>query len=833
MADTITIAWRELRHGWRHFVTFLACLVLGITVITSIGTLGAAIQDAMEAEADSLLGGNAEVTLTTGEATAEQRAALQYFGKTSHVITTRAMLRHGENPLLVEIKAVDDAYPLVGSLELADGLPRADAFTPETIVVDRSLLEQLDAKIGDKVSIGSAEYTISGVLNREPDRVVQIFTFGPRVMLSPSALARSGILSGYSLARHHYRIAFNDSATREALEAKAAEVFREGAWRIKTTTDGNESVDRFIAQLTLFLTLSGLATFLIGGIGIGSSVRAFMEKKIATIAVMKTIGASRRQILHVYVLVIAALTLIGSLVGIILSAAIVTVFLPIIAQWLPVAESTVFDAGSALLAGWYGLLITFLFSLSALVSALGIRPSLLFRSSAGITPLPSDRRIWPLVALLLVLLLVTLFLNFTDKRFITGFVGVALVSFLVFGGCTRLVQFLAHRMKVRQPWLRLALGNLHRPGATTGTVVLAIGVSLTVLVAVTLTEANFQHRITEVVDADAPSLFMMDIQPDQRETLQELLVDAAGKDNVMIFPMVRGRIVELNGQPVSEESVSEDVRWAVRGDRGLSYGSNPPQNANIVQGEWWPADYRGAPQASIDERFLAGMNLKLGDTMTLDILGERVTVTITSARRMNYTTFQMNFAVMLSPGVIDDFPQTQLATVYLPDSAENRQSVLREVARQFPNVTTIRTTEAVTRVKEVLERVATALSITVVVSLVAGILVLSSALSAMLGYRLYDTAILKVLGARRSDILKAYTTEWMLLAIITALIAAGLGTFGAWLIMQRFPGENEFHAMPEVTLFTLLGCIAVIWLVGYLGNRQVFRLKPAGLLRNE
>ncbi|MBM3618792.1 MAG: FtsX-like permease family protein, partial [Alphaproteobacteria bacterium] len=718
MGNTLTIAWRELRHGWRHFVTFLACLVLGITVITSIGTLGAAINDAMEAEADSLLGGNAEVTLTAGEATGDQLAALQYFGKTSHVITTRAMLRHGENPLLVEVKAVDEAYPLIGEMTLADGADRAASFTPDSIVVDKSLLEQLDAEIGDKVSIGSADYTIAAVLTREPDRVVQIFTFGPRVMLSPTALERSGILSGYSLARHHYRIAFNDAASVEALEAKVKETFREGSWRIKTTTDGNESVDRFLGQLTLFLTLSGLATFLIGGIGIGSSVRAFMEKKIATIAVMKTIGASRRQILQVYVLVIGALTVIGSLVGIVLSAAIVTAFLPIISQWLPIAEGTVFDAGSALLAGWYGLLITFLFSLPALVSALGIRPSLLFRSSAGITPLPSDRRIWPIIAVLLVLLLVTLFVNFTDTRFIVGFVGVAIASFLVFGGCTRLVQLIASRMKVRQPWLRLALGNLHRPGATTGTVVLAIGVSLTVLVAVALTEANFQHRITEVVEADAPSLFMMDIQPEQRDPLRSLLVEAAGEDKVMMFPMVRGRITALNGQPVSEESVDEDVRWAVRGDRGLSYGANPPQNANIVQGEWWPADYRGAPQASIDERFLAGMNLKLGDTMTLDILGEEVTATITSARRMNYTTFQMNFAIMLSPGVIDDFPQTQLATVYLPDSAANRQAVLREVARQFPNVTTIRTTEAVTRVKEVLDKVATALSITVVVSLV-------------------------------------------------------------------------------------------------------------------
>lgn len=828
-APVFRLAWRELRQGWRHFATFLACLVLGVCVITTIGTIAATVEDSLDSEAASLLGGDIEVGLRSYPFTAEHIAYLESYGALSHVATMRGMLRSGEgNPLLVELKAVDDAYPLLGELVIT-GAPLDDRH----IAVDQSLLDQMGISVGAEVTLGQAEYTIGAVLEREPDRVVQIFTFGPRVMMTHAALARSGLTSGYSLVDNDYRLVFNDKTRLQGFEAALKTQFPDMPWRVKTGTDGNRSVERFLDQLTLFLTLSGLATFLIGGIGIGSAVHAYMAKKAETIAVMKTLGASRGTILRVYALVVGLLTLLGSAIGIALSAAMAAAFMPFVGQFFPVHGGAALDAGAAALAAWFGLLISYLFSLPALVGALEVKPSLLFRSGLEMVRLSASRIVWLLGALLTALLLGTLLLTSSDVLFIGGFVGVALLSFIVFGLATWLVKYAARRIKVRKPWLRLALGNLHRTGSTAGTVVLAIGVSLTVLIAITLTEANFQGKITRVVEADAPTLFMIDIQPEQVDGLRGMLQATHGAREIMTFPMVRGRIVELNGQPVSPDDVKEDVRWAVHGDRGLSYGAEPPENADIVEGEWWPADYAGEPLVSIDERFLDGMGLKLGDSITLDILGERVVAKVASARRMDYTTFQMNFALMLSPGVIDDFPQTYLGTVHLDTDGQTKAQTIRSIADTFPNVTTIHTTEAVARVKEILGHIAMALRITVLVSLLAGLLVLSSALSAMLGYRLYDTAVLKVLGARRRDILRAYTTEWMLLALVTSCIAGGIGTFGAWLIHQRFPGDTPFAPMPAVLLGTAASCVAVIWLVGWLGNRQVFRLRPAGLLRNE
>jgi putative ABC transport system permease protein len=828
-APVLRLAWRELRQGWRHFATFLACLVLGVCVITTIGTISAAVEDSLENEATALLGGDVEVGLRSYSFAPEHIAYLQEAGNISHIATMRSMLRVGEQtPLLVELKAVDAAYPLVGELII-----NGHALDSNHIAVDQSLLDQLGITAGATVRLGQADYVIGGVLEREPDRVVQIFTFGPRVMMSHEALQRSGLTSGYSLVDNDYRILLKDKARLAGFESAIKTAFPDMPWRIKTGTDGNRSVDRFIEQLTLFLTLSGLATFLIGGIGIGSAVRAYMSKKAETIAIMKTLGASRMTILRVYALVIGLLALMGSVIGIACSAAGAAAFLPFVSQFFPVHGGMVLDATAAALATWYGLLIAYLFSIPALLGALEVKPSLLFRSGVEMVALSRSWLAWAFGTFFAALLLGTLFLSSQDAWFIGGFVGVTLLSFVVFGTVSWLVKYIAKRVKVRSPWLRLALGNLHRSGNTTGTVILAIGVSLTVLIALTLTEANFQHKITRVVEAEAPTLFMIDIQPDQTDALQHMLETTEGARGVMMFPMMRGRILELNGKPVSPEDVKEDVRWAVRGDRGLSYSATPPDNAQIVQGEWWPQDYRGEPLVSIDERFIDGMGLELGDTITLDILGERLTATVASARRMDYTTFQLNFALMLSPGVIDDFPQTYLATVHLDTDSKAKAATIRSISEAFPNVTTIHTTEAVARVKEILNHIATALTITVLVSLLAGLLVLSSALSAMLGYRLYDTAVLKVLGARRHDILRAYTTEWMLLALITICVASAIGTFGAWLILQRFPGENTFFFMPEVTLITAGICIAVIWLVGYVGNRQVFRLRPASLLRNE
>lgn len=832
------LAWSELRQGWKHFAIFVACLALGVTVMATVSSFGSMVETSLESEAQSLLGGDMEIRIRGLEATKEEQDFIQKYGDISYVATLRSMLYAGEQNTLVELKAIDEAYPLIGTLEFNETSERDDVFRDNGIAVDAILLSQLDLAVGDDVQIGNSTFTVRATLKTEPDRVVQIFTFGPRVMMTHQSLREAGLVNPFSLIEHRYRVLTpNDVVANETYESKVenelAKAFPNTSWRVSTGTDGNRMVQRFLDQLLSFLSLSALATFLIAGIGIGSAARAYLEKKTSTIAVLKVMGATRRTVLETYILVLGALAIGGGIIGVTIALAIVQSTLPFISEVLPsLANHGNISPWPLALAIWYGLLISYLFSIPALLNALDVRPASLFRIKSAVLSLRITLTIWRSMVVLTTVLLLTLVLTAQDVIFITSAIGMMFLTFGLFFLCSLGVKKLAKHVHVKKPWLKLAFGNLHRPGATTGTVIFAIGISLTVLITLTLTEANFQARITKLVEEEAPSLFMIDIQPHQKDGLEQLLLNYASEERVMVHPMIRGRITQRNGQPITEKDVDDEIRWAVRGDRGLSYSAKAPKNANLIAGEWWAQDYTGKPLLSVDERFLSGMNLALGDTLTLNVLGEDIVAEVANARDIDYTTFQINFALMLSPGVLENFPQTYLSTIHLGERENEEAELVRQIAHQFPGVTIIRTSEAISLVHDVMHHIATALKITVGISLLAGLLVLTSALSATLEQRLYDTAILKVMGANKIDILKSALSEWMLLAAATTVIAAVIGTLSSYLILMRFRGQ-EFSWLPEVTLVTICACIVVVSVTGYLGNRRLFTLKPASLLRNE
>ncbi len=832
------LALHELKHGIRHFRVFAACLVLGVTIMATINTFGAIIKGSLRSEAQSLLGGDIEIRLRGMKATEEQQKLLESLGKVSSISTLRSMLHYNDQHTLVELKAIDDNYPLIGNLVLNESVSRAEALKENGIIVDPILLSQLSLKLGDIIQLGEIDFTIRATLKTEPDRVVQIFNFGPRVILSHSSLEKTKLVNPFSLAEHSYRILVQKNVTvNEEYEEKVKTTletrFPEMGWRVRAGNDGNQSIKRFLDQLIAFITLSGLATFLISGIGIGSSVRSYLEKKSQTIAVLKIHGASRRTILEIYVILLALITLLGGISAVGISMIITSSLMPFLIPILPALEGkSPINIPATLLALWYGVLITYLFSLPSLLSAVNIRPADLFRSKTNILYFRKDSPVIVATCILIFLLLTTLLYNSNDLLFISAAIFVISFAFLLFGMCALSVRYITKNIKVRLPWLRLALRNMNRPGSTTGTVIFAIGISLTVLITLILTEANFQARINETVNEKAPSLFMIDILPEQKKELEELLLEYASKEQIMLYPMIRGRITAIAGKPVIESEIDEDIVWAVKSDRGISYSAKKPKNANIVKGKWWTENYSGEPLISVDQRFLDGMDIDIGDTLTVQILGQEITAKIANAREIDYTTFQINFAMMLSPGLIETFPNTSLSTVYLDGNLVKEAELIQKIAKKFPGVTVIRTKEIVETVQEILKNIAKSLRITVAVSLLAGILVLTSALNSTIEQRLYDTAILKILGARQRDILKTYISEWVLLALITSAIAAILGTFGAWLINLKFRAQG-FYLMPEVTLSTICICIIIICLIGYLGNRRLFNLRPSGMLRNE
>lgn len=831
MILALRIALRELRGGVRDFRLFLGCLVIGVAVIAGITSLSDHIDAGIRNESRTLLGGDVEIRMVNVRATEEQLAFLKGYGRVAMTTRQRAMAIAGDNTALVEIKGVDAQYPMLGEAVLASGLPLHNVLASGSIVVEDALLLRLEKNIKDEITLGVSPFAIADVVTKEPDRIANPLSLGLRVIARIDDLESRGFLLPAGLIRYNYHVLLDDRTQLDAFTAALAARFPDAPWVIRTTNNNNRGVQNFIERLQLFLTLAGLATLLIGGVGIMNAAETYLKRQSETIAIMKTLGASRNLVFGTYVLVLLLITLAGTLAGAALGMVIAQWSLPFLAGLLPVFDTRFsWDMYALLLAIGFGVLTVFTFSIAALGRGVEIKPAALFR---GLEPASARLSSGKLAAntALAGLLIAMLVATASDRAIAIGFILSALAGFLIFYLITLLIKTLARKARLRTPWMRLAIANLHRPGSHTFSIILSTGIGLTVLITLLLVEGNFQREVNETMPARAPSLFLIDIQPSQKEAFLIFLGAHDYVSGIAIQPMVRGRIIKLNHVPIKQIAVDRDVRWAADHDRGLTWAATPPDNANVVEGRWWPADYRGKPLISLDRKVARGMGVSIGDTMTLNILGQEVEAEIANLRDVNYISFQINFAMILSPGIIEQFPASYIATLRA-DTPENELALIRETAKRFPNISSIRLKDSIDQIRGVVEDIAAALHVTAAVTLFSGILVLASALAATLDQRTYDTVVLKVLGARRADIVRMFLAEWLLLASVTALISCLLGSAGAWLILKRFDWV-AFQLIPGAVAETVVLALAFITVTGFAIHTRIFRTKAASILRNE
>ncbi|MCK5273181.1 MAG: ABC transporter permease, partial [Alphaproteobacteria bacterium] len=556
MSTPPLLAWRlarrELRGGiksrFRGFRIFLACLALGTAAIAAVGSLSSAIETGLGTEARALLGGDVELRIHHRPATDEQRQWLAERGQLSEVIEVRAMARHsdGGKQRLVELKAVDDLYPLVGRLEIQGGQMLAEALAADGdidgAVVAKSLLEKLALSVGDRLAMGEAEFRIAGVIAREPDRVTRGVQLGPRVIITRAGLDRTGLLKPGSLSQYLYRIVLPAGAESAPFIEALGEAYPDAAWRIRDTARAAPGLMRFIDRLTLFLTLVGLSALLIGGVGVGNAVHAFLTQRRPTIATLKCLGAPAGLVLRVYLLQVMGLAAIGVTGGLIVGAATPLIAAPLLSDLLPVSLAAGLYPGPLLLAAAFGVMTTLVFSLPPLMMARDIPAAALFRQTvAG----ARRRARWldiGVVSLLTLALMLLTVLSARDKPLAIWFVIGASAAFLAFRLAAALVIRLARAApRSRFPRLRLAVANLHRPGTPTPSVVLSLGLGITVLVAIMMIERNLGNRIDEVVAEEAPSFFFIDIQPDQVQPFEALAATFPEAGPVRRVPMLRAR----------------------------------------------------------------------------------------------------------------------------------------------------------------------------------------------------------------------------------------------------------------------------------------------------
>ncbi len=827
----LKLAKRELRGGLRDFRLFLGCLIIGVAVIAAVGNVSRHIEKGIRNEAKTLLDGDVQLSLVNQRASKQQLDFLHRYGRVSLSATLRAMAAYNGNLSLVEIKGVDENYPLLGRAELGHSESLAEALAGGRMIAESSLLERLNTKPGDTVMLGIVNFTLADTLTKEPDSIANPLSLGPRVMTSIDALEKGDFLVPSSLVRYHYHVLLNDPAQLAAFKTELAKLFPKAAWTVKTSNENNRGVQDFVERLQLFMTLAGLSSLLIGGIGIMNATETYLKRQSETIAILKTIGAARNQVLTVYSFILLAMTLTGSFAGAALGLVLSIVALPMLADFLPVLDTHItFDVGSFLLAFTFGLLTVATFSIAALSRGVEVKPATLFRGAQlGRVRVPLSK--WLINTGFALALIATLVLNSSDKKIAIGFIGSALVSFALFAVATTGIRAVARHIHPKTPWMRLAIANLYRPGAHTLSIMLSTGIGLTVLIALLQVEGNFQKEVDETMPALAPSLFLIDIQPAQKDAFLDYLSTDKHASDISATPMIRGRIAKLNGVPVEKINISSDAKWAIESDRGFTYAATPPANSRLVEGTWWSKDYHGKPLVSLDRKLAKNMGLKLGDSLTINILGKDVDAEISSLRDINYLSFQINFALILSPGALEEFPANFIATVHVDSLGEETQ-LIRNIAKDYPNISSIRLRDSIAQIKELIGHIAVALRVCAGVTLVSGIMVLASSLAATLQQRIYDTVVLKVLGARKADIVRMFLAEWLLLATLTAIIASVLGSGGAWLILRRLDWI-EFHVIPGAIAQTVCLALTFICGTGFVIHTRIFRVRAASILRNE
>lgn len=834
-------ALREMRGGLKGFRIFIACLVLGVAAIAGVGTLSSSINEGLRANGRVILGADIDVRLTARPADAAQLSWLQTQGEVSSLIVMRAMVHAPavDQRLLAELKSADDLYPLYGQLKIKTatetflGSPYA-VLQKQTdtygALVEQLLLDRLDIGVGDALVIGKQKFNVTGVILQEPDKASQGMALGPRVIISDQAMAETGLVQPGSLLRYHYRVKLNAGLTIVDFRAKADIEQPDAGWRITDSNNGAPGIKRFVDRVAMFLTLVGLTALVVGGVGVGNAVRAYLDGKTETIATLKCLGASSSFIFRIHYFQVLILALIGSLVGVALGVGGAFVASQFLAQALPVPAVVTFQLGPLVLATAFGLLTATLFAIWPLARARETSAASLFRDFAGQKKWPKP--FFQIVTVLSFLTLVGLAVGtFNERFFAMAFVVATSAVFLLLFLVGNAIQWLAKQApRSRFPILRLAIANLHRPGSATASVVLSMGLGLTLFVTVALIEGNLRAQVQDQLPENAPAFFFIDIQNTQLADFQKTAEKIEGVSNINHVPNLRGRVVRVNGIPASKVKISNDVKWILRGDRGLTYSKDVPVNATLVAGEWWPEDYTGPPLISLSEDAAIGMGIGVGDSMTINVMGREVAAKIASLRKIDWSTLAINFVIVFDHHTLAAAPHSHLATAKATDQSE--RELFRAITQNFPNISVVRMKEALQTVSKILEQLSSAVTATASVTLVSGILVLAGAFAAGHRKRVYDSVILKVLGATRKDIFKIFVLEYMILGFVTSLIAAGAGWLAAYVVITDVL-EASWLNLP----FTIVGTVAisvfVTILFGLFGSWQALGEKPAPVLRSE
>ena len=839
----LRFAWRELRGGLRGFGVFIACIALGVMAIAGVGSVAESLSDGLSRAGRVILGGDLAFSLIQREAGEKERAFFDSHGTVSVAATLRAMARTSDGrTTLVEIKAVDAAFPLFGAVTTEPAMPpalllarRGDAFGA---AADPALLARLDLKPGDRVAIGSAVFELRAALIAEPDKLAGGIGFGPRVLVSEEALRASALLQPGSLVRWQYRLRLPEdgSSDREvaAIAEQATKAFPNAGWEIRTRQKASPQLERNVERFSQFLTLVALTALLIGGVGVANAVASYLASKRDTIGTMKALGAAGPTVFVIYCAEILLVALIATLVGAALGATMPFVLAEGFGASIPLPLAPSLYPAVLLQAIGYGLLTALAFSLWPLGRARDVPVAMLFRDQVA-----AERR-WPrwryvlATAVIAAALAAFAVLFAYDRRLAAIFFVAAALVLAVLRVVAALTMAIARRWpRSRSTTVRLAIANIHRPSALTPSVVLSLGLGLSLLVTVIEIDGNLHRQFASALPAHAPSFFFLDIPAAEGVRFDAFTREYAPHSTVERVPMLRGRIIAANGTKADDLRPGEGSAWVLRGDRGITYATTVPKGSRLVAGEWWPADYAGEPLVSLESRTAADLGLKIGDTITVNVLGRKVTARIANLRAVEWQSLGINFVLVFSPGAFSGAPHTDIATLTFADggSREEETALVKALAGAFPTISAVRVKDALDAVDHMVGNLVFALRGASSVTLLAAALVLGGALAAGQRFRIYDAVVLRTLGATRRRLLAAYALEYLLIGLATVLLGVAAGSAAAELVVTRIM-EFPFVWVPAQAAGAAFAALLATVVLGLAGTFTALGRKPAQVLRN-
>ena len=838
----LSIALRELRAGAGRLSIFVLSIALGVAAVAAIGSLSASFDEALARQGRLLIGGDLSFELIHRQADSAERAALESLGEVSESASFRAMARSAEGKsALVEVKAVDNAYPLYGDVSITRAERPGPVWRdPDVVLVERTLLDRLNLDIGSKIAIGDATVTIGGILGEQPDRLADRLAYGPKLLMFRDTLAHTGLVQPGSLIRWTYRVKLPEarSADKEFLVETRNNVekqFPQSGFAIHDWTDPAPSLRRDADRFTQFISFVGLTALLLGGIGVGNAIRSYMAKKREVIATFKCLGATSRLVLLVYLIQALLLATVGIAIGLLIGALTPALLAALYADALPITLAVEPHPMPLIAAALAGLLTMVLFVLWPLGRAASVSPAVLMR--AHLTD-ERERSPWPYAVGSAVagIALFALAIAGSEERAITASISAGIVlAFLLLTGFGLLVQRLAAKLRRAKPTsLALAIASIGGPGSLARAIAVSLGLGLGLLVATALIYRALLKEIEGNIEADAPAYYFVDVEESDigkfGDTVKAIVPDAKLDD----APMLRGRIVALKGVPAEKVEANPDARWVLSGDRGLTYTDAVPPASTLVEGTWWPKDYSGSPLVSFDAELAKGLGLKLGDTITVNILGRNVDAKIASLRKIDWESLAINFVMVFSPNTLAGAPHRALTTLELPKGTDPalEGKVIQALSERFPLVTAVKVGDIVAAAKELLAKVMTAIKATAGVTLLIGAAVLAGAVAAGQQQRKYLAVLYKTLGATRWRIVSAELLEFGLLGLATALLSVLIATITAWALC-KWAFDVTFVFSPLAVFETVLLALALVLAVGALTTWRLLSVKAAPYLRTE